>query len=118
MDLKLNELQRHIIAGIRKKDKVIAARCGWGSGKTSGLVFALWFVSRVRPGCSSLLITDTSPRYRSVLGPEIEKWLGPLGWTFNALESKWTCPLLIRLFGVDRISDQVHERQRITLLKD
>jgi hypothetical protein len=93
MDLKLNELQRHIIAGIRKKDKVIAARCGWGSGKTSGLVFALWFVSRVRPGCSSLLITDTSPRYRSVLGPEIEKWLGPLGWTFNALESKWTCPI-------------------------
>ena len=93
MDLKLNELQKNIIARIRRRDKVIAARCGWGSGKTSGLVFALWFISRIRPGTSSLLITDTSPRYRSVLGPELEKWLGPLGWTFNALESKWTCPV-------------------------
>lgn len=87
----LNELQKNIIAGIRRKDKVISARCGWGSGKTSGLVFALWFISRVRPGTSSLLITDTSPRYRSVLGPELEKWLAPIGFTFNALEMKWTC---------------------------
>jgi hypothetical protein len=88
--LSLNELQQNIVARIRRQDKVISARCGWGSGKTSGLVFALWFISRIRPGTSSLLITDTSPRYRSVLGPELEKWLGPIGWTFNALESKWT----------------------------
>ena len=90
MNFNLNDLQQNIIARIRLEDKVIAARCGWGSGKTSGLVFALWFVSRVRPGTSSLLITDTSPRYRSVLGPELQKWLGPIGWTFNALEMKWT----------------------------
>lgn len=90
INLQLNDLQKNIIARIRRQDKVISARCGWGSGKTSGLVFALWFISRVRPGTSSLLITDTSPRYRSVLGPEIEKWLAPIGWTFNALESKWT----------------------------
>lgn len=93
MNLQLNELQQNIIARIRRRDKVISARCGWGSGKTSGLVFALWFISRIRPGTSSLLITDTSPRYRSVLGPELEKWLGPLGWTFNSLEMKWTCPI-------------------------
>ena len=93
MNLQLNELQQNIIARIRRRDKVISARCGWGSGKTSGLVFALWFISRIRPGKSSLLITDTSPRYRSVLGPELEKWLGPLGWTFNSLEMKWSCPI-------------------------
>lgn len=91
MNLNLNDLQQNIIARIRREDKVISARCGWGSGKTSGLVFALWFISRVRPGTSSLLITDTSPRYRSVLGPELEKWLGPIGWSFNSLEMKWTC---------------------------
>ena len=93
MQLQLNDLQQNIIARIRKQDKVISARCGWGSGKTSGLVFALWFISRIRPGTSSLLITDTSPRYRSVLGPELEKWLGPIGWTFNSLEMKWTDPI-------------------------
>lgn len=93
MNIKLNDLQQNIIARIRSKDKVISARCGWGSGKTSGLVFALWFVSRIRPGTSSLLITDTSPRYRSVLGPELQKWLGPIGWTFNALEMKWSDPV-------------------------
>jgi hypothetical protein len=93
MNLMLNELQQNIVARIRRQDKVISARCGWGSGKTSGLVFALWFISRIRPGTSSLLITDTSPRYRSVLGPELQKWLGPIGWTFNALESKWSDPI-------------------------
>ena len=40
-DFILNDLQREIIRGIRRKDKVIAARCGWGSGKTSSLIFAL-----------------------------------------------------------------------------
>ncbi len=69
---------------------MISARCGWGSGKTSGLVFALWFISRIRPGKSSLLITDTSPRYNSVLMPEIEKWLAPRGWTYNHTLHKWT----------------------------
>ena len=86
----LNELQREVIAGIRRKDKVIAARCGWGSGKTSSLIFAMWFLAKVRPGTTSLLITDTTPRYNSVLMPEIEKWLAPRGWVYNHSLHKWT----------------------------
>jgi hypothetical protein len=86
----LNELQREVIAGIRRKDKVIAARCGWGSGKTSSLIFAMWFLAKTRPGTTSLLITDTTPRYNSVLMPEIEKWLAPRGWVYNHTLHKWT----------------------------
>lgn len=88
--LKLNELQQHIITGIRREDQIIAARCGWGSGKTSGLIFALWFVAKTRPGTSSLLVTDTNGRYNSVLMPEIEKWLGPIGWVYNHTLRRWT----------------------------
>jgi hypothetical protein len=90
--LELNELQRNIISRIRLEDKIIAARCGWGSGKTSALVFALLFISKIRPNSSSLLVTDTNPRYNSVLMPEMEKWLGPLGWTYNHTLRKWDDP--------------------------
>jgi len=86
----LNDLQREVITGIRRKDHVIAARCGWGSGKTSSLIFALWFIAKTRPGTTSLLVTDTTPRYNSVLMPEIEKWLAPRGWTYNHTLHKWT----------------------------
>lgn len=89
-DFILNDLQREIIRGLRRKDKIIAARCGWGSGKTSSLIFALWFIAKVRPSTTSLLITDTTPRYNSVLMPEIEKWLVPRGWTYNHTLNKWT----------------------------
>lgn len=88
--IKLNDLQRHLIASVRRKDKIISARCAWGSGKTSGLIFCLWFIAKVRPGTASLLVTDTTPRYNSVLMPEIEKWLAPLGWTYNHTLKKWT----------------------------
>ena len=89
MSLDLNPLQAAIIGAIRREDRVISARCGWGSGKTSALVFALLFISRARPGTSSLLVTDTNPRYNSVLLPEIEKWLSPLGWTYNHTLRQW-----------------------------
>ena len=89
-ELILNDLQREIIGGLRRRQKIIAARCGWGSGKTSSLIFALWFIAKVRPGTTSLLITDTTPRYNSVLMPEIEKWLKPRGWTYNHTLHKWT----------------------------
>ena len=91
-DLVLNPLQRAIIKGILSKDRIIAARCGWGSGKTSALVFALLFITRMRPGTSSLLVTDTNPRYNSVLMPELEKWLGPLGWIYNHTLRQWLDP--------------------------
>jgi hypothetical protein len=89
-DFTLNDLQRAVISGLRRRDKIIAARCGWGSGKTTSLIFALWFVAKTRPGTTSLLITDTTPRYNSVLMPEIEKWLAPRGWTYNHTLHKWT----------------------------
>ena len=91
-DLVLNPLQRAIIKSILSEDRIIAARCGWGSGKTSALVFALLFITRMRPGTSSLLVTDTNPRYNSVLMPELEKWLGPLGWTYNHTLRQWLDP--------------------------
>ncbi len=43
-DFTLNDLQRAVIGGLRRRDTIIAARCGWGSGKTTSLIFALWFV--------------------------------------------------------------------------
>lgn len=89
-DLTLNDLQLEVIGGIRRADRIIAARCGWGSGKTSSLVFALWFLAKTRPGTTSLLITDTNGRYNSVLMPEIEKWLAPRGWVYNHTLRQWT----------------------------
>ena len=86
----LNELQLSIISAILREDKVISARCGWGSGKTSALVFSLLTVAKMRPGTSSLIVTDTTPRYNSVLMPEIEKWLAPLGWAYNHTNKVWT----------------------------
>lgn len=88
--VKLNELQLSIISAILREDKVISARCGWGSGKTSALVFSLLTVAKMRPGTSSLIVTDTTPRYNSVLMPEIEKWLAPLGWAYNHTNKVWT----------------------------
>lgn len=90
--LDLNELQRQIIGRIIRRDKFISARCGWGSGKTSALVFSILMVARARPGKSILIVTDTTPRYNSVLHPEISKWLEPLGWTFNHTLKIWSDP--------------------------
>jgi hypothetical protein len=89
-EIILNPLQKNIIENIRARHRIIAARCGWGSGKTSALIFGLWFVAKSLPGKSSLLVTDTAPRYNSVLLPEIEKWLAPIGWTYNHTLKKWT----------------------------
>ncbi len=88
--LQLNPLQAEIISRITIEDKIISARCGWGSGKTSALVFSILYLAKTRPGTSSLLVTDTNPRYNSVLMPEMEKWLGPLGWTYNHTMRQWT----------------------------
>lgn len=43
IELKLNPLQIDLIDKlIYSNDPFIAVRAGWGSGKTSALVFALW----------------------------------------------------------------------------
>jgi len=90
--IKLNELQRQIITAIKDEQKVISARCGWGSGKTCALVFSILFIAKTRPGTSTLVVTDTTPRYNSVLMPEMQKWLSPLGWTYNHTNKQWLDP--------------------------
>lgn len=90
--IKLNPLQLDLISALLRQETMIAVRAGWGSGKTSALVFALMWAANMRPGRSSLLITDTAQRYRTVLQPEIEKWLGPMGWTFSQTQGVWTDP--------------------------
>lgn len=91
--MKLNDLQLSLIkALLLSDDNFIAVRAGWGSGKTSALVFALAAWAEAHPSLSSLLITDTAGRYRQVLAPEIQKWLGDEGWIYHALDGKWTAP--------------------------
>ena len=93
LKLNLNPLQVDLIDKlIYSSDPFIAVRAGWGSGKTSALVFALWTWSKLHPNKSSLLVTDTTPRYRSVLGPELEKWLVPYGWQYHQQDGKWQAP--------------------------
>lgn len=93
IELKLNPLQIDLVDRlIYSDDAFIAVRAGWGSGKTSALVFALWTWSSIHPNKSSLLVTDTAPRYRSVLGPELEKWLAPYGWVYHQQDGKWLAP--------------------------
>lgn len=92
-NIKYNPLQLEIFDRLERRhlnqETVIAARCGWGSGKTSALVFSLLFISKMFPGKKSLLITDTHSRYNSVLMPEIEKWLAPTGWIYNHSLKQW-----------------------------
>jgi len=91
--LKLNELQATLIKRLLvSDDHFISVRAGWGSGKTSALVFALAVWSEAHPNKSSLLITDTAGRYRQVLAPEIQKWMIPEGWVYNGLNGCWTTP--------------------------
>ena len=89
---KLNELQADIIEGLVNEHPVVAVRAGWGSGKTSGVVFACLFVANTRPGTPILLVTDTADRFRGVLQPELEKWLSPLGWTYHEVKKTWRNP--------------------------
>jgi hypothetical protein len=93
MMLNLNELQLTLIKRLLlSDDNFIAVRAGWGSGKTSALVFALALWSEKNPNKSSLLITDTAGRYRQVLAPEIQKWMTKEGWVYHSLEGKWVTP--------------------------
>jgi len=55
-------------------------------------MFAILFISKWRAGTSTLLVTDTNPRYNSVLMPEMEKWLSPLGWVYNHTLRQWLDP--------------------------
>lgn len=92
--IKLNDLQIDLIDKLLfSEESFIAVRAGWGSGKTSAIVFSLLSWAESHPGQSSLLITDTADRFRDVLLPEIDKWLiGPLGWVFEKTNSRFISP--------------------------
>ena len=50
IELKLNPLQIDLIDQLLYSgEPFIAVRAGWGSGKTSALVFALWTWSSIHP---------------------------------------------------------------------
>lgn len=92
-DVKLNPLQIDLLNKVLfTNDSYVAVRAGWGSGKTSAIVFSLLAWAESHPNQSSLLITDTANRFRSVLLPEINKWCGSYGWEFIATDSKFITP--------------------------
>jgi hypothetical protein len=92
-EIKLNPLQIDMIhATLLSKDKIIGVRAGWGSGKSSGIIFTLLAWSEAHPNESSLLITDTASRFKNVLLVEATKWLIPMGWTFEASNSRLIAP--------------------------
>lgn len=88
----LNRMQVQAIAALFRGDPIISMRAGWGSGKTSSLVFAMKTISWLVPGGASIIVTDTHARYDRVLHPEISKWCGPLGWTWVERKAVWTDP--------------------------
>ncbi len=89
----LNGLQMRMIAAIGTGAPVIGIRAGWGAGKTAGLAFSILWLSVTRPGIRILLILDTGDRYWQVLHPELEKWLGGIGWEFSSSQPRgWVDP--------------------------
>ena len=94
-NLRLNPLQEQVIAALMAGHVYLAIRAGWGSGKTAALVLAVMYRAALYPGEAMVIITDTSSRYERVLGPEMAKWLGPLGWRYYAgrnITGKWVAP--------------------------
>lgn len=88
----LNDMQVQIMADVFAAEPIIAVQAGWGSGKTSALVFAMQAISYLVPGGLTPLVLDTRPRYDRVLHLEIKKWCGPLGWTWHERKMTWTDP--------------------------
>ena len=93
--INLNPLQSQMVASLIRGDRFISVRAGWGSGKTSGLVFSIIYCSILYPGEPMLLVTDTSARFERVLLPEMIKWMGALGWSYIAgrnVTGRWVEP--------------------------
>jgi len=94
--MRPTELQAEVVRAMLRRDRVIAIRAGWGASKTSALVFAALVNGRQYPDRSSLLITDTADRYRSVHHPEIEKWATSeeylSRWSWEATDKRWIAP--------------------------
>lgn len=95
LSIVLNPLQEQVIASLASGATYVAIRAGWGSGKTTALVFGILYRAVLYPGEQILLITDTSTRFDRVLMPELTKWLRPLGWTYipgRNITGRWVEP--------------------------
>lgn len=94
--LQLNDLQAQVFAAMVLGEAWLAVRAGWGSGKTATIVFLILYRAEAFPGETILLVTDTGSRYERVLGPELAKWLRPLGWYYVAgrnITGRWIDPV-------------------------
>ena len=88
----LNPFQKTVFEEIiLNKKKIIGIQGGWGCGKSALLVHILNYFTYLVPNGSSLLVTDTNTRWKSVLSPEIEKWFGD-NWIYNGGQNTWTNP--------------------------
>ena len=91
----MNPFQRELLLRfISKKpeDSIIACRCGWGAGKTAGLLLCLLVRSVSHPEERSLLITDTHTRLLTVIFPLLDEWILPLGWRWDGGKSTLIAP--------------------------
>lgn len=86
----LNALQVRMLAAIERRDPIVAARAGWGSGKTTGIVLSLKFACTLFPGTVSMVVTDSRPRYVKVLHPAIQQWCPT--WQWFARDCYWFDP--------------------------
>ena len=67
-DVKLNSLQIDLLNKVLfTTDSYVAVRAGWGSGKTSAIVFSLLAWAESHPNQSSLLITDSFLSFNSTM---------------------------------------------------
>lgn len=94
--IKLNKFQKELLKALTvSTDTVIAARCGWGAGKSLGLILCLLARSEiVGKEEQSLLVTDTHSRLQTVIMPLFNEWLAPLGWVYSHSDSAFIAPNL------------------------
>ena len=94
LSIKMNDFQKELLYKfVATNETIISARCGWGSGKTLGLILCL--LSRaeiVGDKEKSLFVTDTHSRLQTVIMPLFQDWLAPIGWTYNHTGSYFEAP--------------------------
>lgn len=92
--IKPNKLQSDLLKAYLDQN-IIAVVAGWGSGKTTAMAMAIISHAIAHPQGASLYITDSAPRYRTVVHPSLTEWTEILTgstWAYNSLENKWTAP--------------------------
>ena len=92
--IKPNKLQGELLKAYLN-EPVISVVAGWGSGKTTAMAMAIISHAMAHPNGASLYITDSNPRYRTVVHPSLTEWtvkLTDTEWLYSGLENKWTAP--------------------------